>query len=215
MYEVILFDLDGTLTDSQLGITKSVQYALAKFGIDEPDLEKLTPFVGPPLTHSFQEFYNFSDAEAKEGVAYYREYFTQKGMYENQVYPGIPEMLRELKNQGKRLMVATSKPIFFAEQILAHFSLDRFFFAAAGSNLDGTRMEKAEVIEFALSYLEEIPQDKLVMVGDRKHDIIGAKKNGLDVIAVAYGYGSLEELQQEEPNYLVSSVEELGILLSK
>ena len=215
MYEVILFDLDGTLTDPKLGITKSVQYALAKFGIKEPDLEKLVHFIGPPLIHSFKESYNFSEEDARQGVVYYREYFTQQGIYENAVFPGIPELLARLQKEGKKLVVATSKPTVFAVQILQHFSLDQFFPLVIGSNLDGTRIEKNEVIEFALSQLAALPLEKTVMVGDRKHDIIGAKHNGIAVIAVAYGYGTSEELAKAEPNYLVSSVKELEILLSK
>lgn len=215
MYEVILFDLDGTLTDPKIGITRSVQYALAKFGIEEPNLEKLVHFIGPPLIHSFKESYSFSEEDARQGVIYYREYFTQQGIYENAVFPGIPELLARLQKEGKRLVVATSKPTVFAIQILKHFSLDQFFFAVVGSNLDGTRIEKYEVIEFALSQLTDLSSQKIVMVGDRKHDIIGAKHNGIDVIGVVYGYGTREELEKAEPNYIVSSVKELDSLLSR
>lgn len=215
MYDTILFDLDGTLTDPKLGITKCVQYALAKKGIQEDDLDKLIPFIGPPLLWSFKEFYGLSELDAKEAIEFYRERFVEVGMYENGVYPGIEALLRKLKQQGKKLLVATSKPTVYSVTILEHFGLNGYFDAIVGSNLDGTRIEKEDVIEFALSELGGVIRDKLIMVGDRKHDIIGARKNGLKVIAVAYGYGSLDELQRAEPDYIASSVKELEELLTK
>lgn len=215
MFETILFDLDGTLTDPKQGITKCVQYALAKKGIQVDDLDKLIPFIGPPLLWSFKEFYGLSEVEAKEAIEFYRERFVKLGMYENVVYPGIEDMLKMLKQQGKRLIVATSKPTVYSITILEHFRLNGYFDAIVGSNLDGTRIEKEEVIEFALSELEGLDLDKLIMVGDRRHDIIGARKNGLSVIAVAYGYGSLEELKKAEPDYIVSTVKELEEMLTK
>ena len=213
MYDVILFDLDGTLTDSKIGITKSVQYALAKLGIKEEDLDRLIPFIGPPLSLSFKEFYNMNEEQAEEAVHYYREYFSTDGLYENEVYLGIPEMLQKLKNQGKTLMVATSKPTVFSVQIVEHFGLHDFFTAVIGSNLDGTRMKKNEVIAFALSELGDYDPTKIVMVGDRKYDILGAQKNGIDVVGVNYGYGRLAELTEAKPNYMVATVKELCDLL--
>lgn len=209
MYDIILFDLDGTLTDPKPGITKSVQYALAKLGIDEPNLENLVPFIGPPLLKAFKEFYHLDDEQATLALQYYRERFATVGLYENAVFPGIKSMLAQLKKQGKILIVATSKPTVFSIKIIEHFGLQDYFQAVIGSNLDGTRVEKGEVIEFALSELDQVDSSKIIMVGDRKHDVIGAKNNGIDVIAITYGYGSLEELNEAEPTYIVNTVQEL------
>lgn len=208
-YQMILFDLDGTLTDPKTGITKSVQYALAKFNIDEPDLDKLIPFIGPPLVESFQEFYSLSKEEAQTAVGYYREYFTQYGMYENAVYPGIKEMLAKLVDAGKELIIATSKPTVFSEKILEYFGMLPYFKAIVGSNLDGSRIHKTEIIDYILAGIPHIAKADIVMVGDRKHDIIGAQNNGIDAIAVSYGYGGLEELQQAGPSLIISSVNDL------
>lgn len=212
-YEVILFDLDGTLTDPKLGITKSVQYALAKFNIHEPDLSKLIPFIGPPLVESFQEFYSLSEKQAVAGVGYYREYFTKAGMFENAVYPGIKDMLALLARQGKRLIIATSKPTVYSKQIIEHFGLAQFFKLVIGSNLDGSRIQKGEIIAFILAELANVKRKNIVMVGDRKHDIVGAQKNDIEVIAVRYGYGTAAELQTAKPTYTVSTVNELTEIL--
>ena len=213
MYPIILFDLDGTLTDPKPGITKCVQYALAKMGIEEPDCDQLTPFIGPPLAKAFMAFYQMNEQEAAQAVAYYRERFATVGLYENSVYPGIPELLGRLTGQGSKLVVATSKPTVFSVKILEHFGLAAFFSEVAGSNLDGTRVEKAEVIAFALACLGDIRGEAAIMVGDRMHDILGAKANGMNTIAVSYGYGSLEELRQAGPQQIVGSVEELAAAL--
>jgi len=213
MYDIILFDLDGTLTDPKPGITKSVQYALGKLGIAEEDLEKLTAFIGPPLKASFKEFYDMSDEAGNQALEYYRERFSTIGLYENAVYEGIKELLQELHDQGKTMFVATSKPTVFSIKILEHFGLLHFFKAVVGSELDGTRVEKNEVIEYVLSEIEGHDLQKIIMVGDRKFDVLGAQKNGIDVIAVAYGYGSYEELHAVKPNYIAQTVAQLrGIL---
>ena len=208
-YTTILFDLDGTLTDPQVGITKSVQYALRCMGIEEPDLAKLIHFIGPPLAESFRECYGMSNDQARQAVQYYREYFSITGIYENGVYAGIPELLSQLVTSRKVLAVATSKPQIFANQILQHFSLAEYFSVVAGSNLDGTRVEKAEVIAYALQQLPPIGDKHVLMVGDRKHDIVGAQVNAIDSLAVGYGYGSLSELQAANPTYFVRTVAEL------
>ena len=213
MYSIILFDLDGTLTDSKPGITKCVQYALAKLGINEPDTNRLTPFIGPPLLHSFKKYYQLNDEQAAAALGYYRERFADVGMFENEVYPGIPDLLNKLKNQGRRLVVATSKPTVFSIKILEHFGLIAYFDEVVGSNLDGSRIEKAEVIAFALSGLADVNRESIIMVGDREHDILGAKANSLDVIAVGYGYGTPEELRQAGPNRIVGTVDELAAVL--
>ncbi|MDZ4132974.1 MAG: HAD family hydrolase, partial [Dethiobacteria bacterium] len=189
----ILFDLDGTLTDSAEGVTRSVQYALQMYGIIA-SLEDLRSFIGPPLHWSFENSYGFSKAKAFQAVEYYREYYREKGIFENKLYPNITEMLEALSKSGANLYVATSKPTVFALQVLQYFNIDRFFATIAGSNLDGTRVDKSEVIDFVLTNNEDIDKNRAVMVGDRKHDIIGARTCGLNSIAVTYGYGSPTEL---------------------
>lgn len=213
MYPIILFDLDGTLTDPKPGITKCVQYALAKMGIDEPDCDKLTPFIGPPLAKAFKEFYQMNDQQAVQAIAYYRERFSTVGLYENSVYPGIPELLGRLTEQGNKMVIATSKPTVFSVKILDYFHLSTYFSLIIGSNLDGTRVEKSEVIAFALAELGDVDRESVIMVGDRKHDIFGARDNGIDAIAVSYGYGSQDELRQASPKYTVQTVEELAAVL--
>ncbi|GCE10689.1 HAD family hydrolase [Tengunoibacter tsumagoiensis] len=212
-YQTILFDLDGTLTDPKSGITRSVQYALAKMGIIEPDLEALVPFIGPPLTESLKLFYHMTDEQAELGVTYYREYFADRGIFDNAVFPGIPTLLQALKDEGKLLLVATSKPTPFAEQILTHFDLDQYFTHVVGSNMDGTRVDKTEVIAHALSLISDDTDEPIVMIGDRKHDIIGAHGNLIDSIAILHGYGPLEELQAANPTHIVTDVEALSNLL--
>lgn len=210
-YGFVLFDLDGTITDSKVGITKSVQYALKKFNIIENDLNKLEPFIGPPLMDSFKEYYTFNDNMAKDAVTYYREYYSTQGIFENQVYSDIPFLLEYLVENGKKVMVATSKPTYYAVQIIKHFQLNKYFTSIVGSNLDGTRVRKGEVIQVALEGLKErnIAKSDVLMIGDRKHDILGAKENNIDSLAVTYGFGSYEELMEAKPTYLVNDVQEI------
>ena len=211
-YKNILFDLDGTLTDSEQGVIRSVQFALKKYGI-EASPEELKPFIGPPLFWSFENYYGFSRAKAMQAVDYYREYYREKGIFENKLFPSVPEMLEALDKSGSKLYLATSKPTVFAEKILQHFNIDRYFITIAGSNLDGTRIEKGEIIDFVLNHNDGVNKKETVMVGDRKHDIQGANRCGLDSIAVTYGYGSVNELTAAKPTYLVSSITELTELL--
>ena len=208
-YDVFLFDLDGTLTDSSVGITKSVIYALKKYGIEEEDQKKLYAFIGPPLTESFQKFYGFSAEQSIEAVEYYREYYREIGIFENKVYEGMKETLRQLKEKGKRLIVATSKPEPFARRIIRHFGLASYFEYVAGMELDGGRGTKAEVIAYALQSCGIDDRGKTVMVGDREHDVIGAKKEGLDCIGVLYGFGSREELEKAGADWIIEKPEEL------
>lgn len=210
-YDVVLFDLDGTLTDSKIGITKSVQYALSKFNIREDNLDNLESFIGPPLSESFQKNYGFEPSQAQRAVDFYREYFSTSGMYENAVYPGIPDLLADLKSKSKELIVATSKPTVFANQILDIFNLCQYFTAVVGSQLDGTRTSKTEIIAHVLSSLGKSKENSAVMVGDREHDVIGAQGNAIDSIAVTYGYGSLLELQRANPTHLAHAVEDIGV----
>ncbi|HWR40392.1 MAG TPA: HAD family hydrolase [Patescibacteria group bacterium] len=206
LYTTLLFDLDGTLTDPKLGITRSVQYALNKFGIHIDRLDALIPFIGPPLLESFQVFYGFEPEKSREAVAYYREYFQQTGIYENAIFPEIPALLTELQSRGKSLLVATSKPTVFAEEVCRHFHIDHFFRFIAGSNLDGSRTVKAEVIAYALEHAPRFQRHQVLMIGDRKHDIIGAAHHQIDSLAVTYGYGSRQELADAQPTYIVDSV---------
>ncbi|WP_282033205.1 HAD hydrolase-like protein [Metabacillus indicus] len=211
---LLLFDLDGTLSDPGEGITKSVQYALLKMGISEPHLKKLEGFVGPPLQVSFAERYSFSEEEVERAVSYYRERFIEKGMFENKIYDGIPDFLCSLKKEGYKLAVATSKPSVFAEEILRFFQIDRLFDFVAGSSLDGKGASKTEIILSVMNHFQGVHKEEMVMIGDRKHDIIGAVNTGIRSIGVTYGYGSKEELEEARAELIVSSVEELrGLLL--
>lgn len=210
MYQAILFDLDGTLTASGEGITKSVQYALEKFGIYEPDLRKLEVFVGPPLKDMMMQYAGLDEEQAEQAVRYYRERYNEKGIYENHPYPHIEEALAKLGRQGYRLGVASSKPTRYVVQILEHFHLSQYFQVVVGSEMDGSRVKKAEVIQEALRRLGvEGQRERVVMVGDKEHDVLGARQEQLDCVAVAYGYGTREELQQARPLAIVDSVEEL------
>lgn len=212
-FRAVLFDLDGTLTDPKPGITRSVQYALRKRGLEPPDADQLEPFIGPPLAQSFRERLGFDAAEAKRAVDDYREYFSRQGLYENSVYEGIPALLRELRESGRCVCLATSKPTVFAERILEHFDLARHFDLVVGSHLDGTRVAKAEIVATALAGIGGVAAGRAVMVGDREHDVHGARSNGIDSIAVTYGYGTREELQASSPTSLATSVGELRRLL--
>ena len=207
-YQTILFDLDGTLTDPREGITRSIQYALGKLGIDEPDITRLEHFIGPPLLQAFMQFYGFDEAKAWEAVSFYRERFKVTGLYENRVFDGVMPLLEDLSGQGRQLYVATSKPWVFAREIARHFDFARHFKMIYGSELDGTRTNKVELIAHLISEQGLDPAQTL-MIGDRKHDLIGARRNGLDAAAVGYGFGSLAELQAEAPTYHFHSLAEL------
>ena len=208
----ILFDLDGTLTDPKVGICTCVQHALKSFGIEEPDLDKLECFIGPPLKDSFMEFYGLSEADAVAAIEKYRERFSTVGKFENEIYQGIPELLKDMKDYGYHLAVASSKPECFVKDILEHFDIAQYFEVVVGSELDGGRTDKAEVIQEALNRLfhyGRIKKDRIVMVGDRKFDVQGAKEMGVTSVAVGYGYGPAEELTEAAPDYLVNTVAEL------
>lgn len=207
-YRHILLDLDGTLTDPKLGITGGVQYALAKFGIVEPDPDTLIPFIGPPLLNSFMDFYGMQEETAWQAVGYYREYFGTRGMYENEPYAGIDTFLGLLKEQGRELYVATSKPLVYAAEIVRHFGLEGYFTGIYGSELDGTRSDKGELIAYIMNKHVLNAADS-VMIGDRKHDLIGAGKNGIDAIAAGYGYGTEEELRAWNPVQYYRTLEDL------
>lgn len=209
MYTTFLFDLDGTLTDPKEGIVNSVVYALRKMGIDEQDHNKLLTFIGPPLQHSFANIYGMNEKQVTDAVTYYREYFKTKGMFENHIYEDIPNVLQELKDEGKRLFVATSKPTVFAKQILEHFQMAHYFEEIVGSNLDGTRITKEDIIQHILHTYDDLEKEHVVMVGDREHDIIGARQVGIDSIGVMYGYGSKEELSAAGATHIIKDVENI------
>jgi phosphoglycolate phosphatase len=207
-FKQILFDLDGTVTDPKVGITNSVKYSLVKFGINETDVNKLVQFIGPPLQNSYKDIYGFSESDSKLAVDYYREYYSDKGIFENELYPGIEELLTHLENKNKTIILATSKPTIFAERILAHFKISCFFKHVIGSNLDGTMTDKTELIKYILDMKLHLP-DQTIMIGDRKYDIIGANNNNIKSIGVGYGYGSLQELKEAFPYCLCITMDEL------
>ena len=209
MYHTILFDLDGTLTDSGPGITNSVAYALKKWNIEEKDINVLRKFVGPPLDASFAKYYGFSKEKCVQAIQYYREYYLTKGIYENQVYDGMEELLKWLRDTGRRAIVATSKPEPSAIHVLEYFHMDSYFDIIAGATMDGSRVEKSDVIRYALDRADIRDLSGVVMVGDRENDIQGAKANGLDSIGVLYGYGSREELEEAGAMQIAETVEDL------
>ncbi len=212
-YQHIFMDLDGTLTDPFYGITKSVQYALKKFGIEVTDLKELSLFIGPPLMDSFQEFYHFTKEQAKQACAYYTERFVDVGWCENEVFPGIEAFLKGQKEKGRELYVATSKPGPLAEMILKHFDLLQYFTFIGGDTMEHTRSSKVEIIRYIIRNTGITDTDRIVMIGDRKFDIAGAKAVGLDSIGVLYGYGSKEEIEESAPTYLVKNIEDLKSIL--
>ena len=212
-YEYILMDLDGTLTDPFTGITKSVQYALNHYGMAVDDLARLTPFIGPPLVDSFQEFYQFSKKQAEEAVQLYHERFVNEGWLENRVYEGIEDFLISQKELGRQLFVATSKPEPLAIKILDHFKLSSYFTFIGGDTMDHTRSSKDKVLHHIMNQGFISNKNKTVMIGDRKYDIIGAKQNEIDSIGVLYGYGNKEELEEAGADYVVRDIKMLTALL--
>lgn len=210
MYKAILFDLDGTLTESGEGITKCVQYALEKLGKPESDLKKLEVFIGPPLMEQFMKYAGLDEETARRAVEYYRERYSTTGIFENRPYPGVEEMLQELKRKKYLLAVASSKPEYFVKQILDYFHLTEYFDEIVGSELNGSRTNKTEVIEETLRRLGlDKHREQVIMVGDKEHDVLGARAAGLECVAVSYGYGTEEEITAAQPLQTVSSTEEI------
>lgn len=214
MFDYIFFDLDGTLTDPALGITNSFIHALKYFGMEIPSYETLCTFIGPPLPDTFKNLLGFSEEKAAEGVKKYREYFSEKGLFENSVYPGIPELLAKLKEAGKKLVVATSKPEEFSVKIIEHFGLAQYFENVCGSLMDESRSKKDQVIEYAIERNKIKDRSKIIMVGDRKHDMIGAKKCCITACGVLYGYGDFEELKNNGADMIAKNVKDLEVLLT-
>lgn len=213
MWDYILFDLDGTLTDPKEGITNSVAYALKAFGIQVADKDTLCPFIGPPLKDSFRQFYGFSETQAEQAVAKYREYFAPKGIFENRPYAGIAELLARLQAQGRKCILATSKPAVFARQILEYFELNKFIDFVSGSELDGGRVQKEDVINHACLCCGINDRSRVLMVGDREYDIRGARACHIASCGVLWGYGSEAELTGAGADHLVRTVAELETLL--
>lgn len=214
-FKYILFDLDGTITESGPGIINSVKYALEKMGYPSDDIETLRKFIGPPLKFSYMEYYGMTEEQAEEGIIRYREYYTVQGIFDNSVYEGIISSLKALREAGKKLVIATSKPEKFAKMIAEHFEFAEYFEMICGASMDEKRVEKAEVIAYALDEMgiktEEL--DSVLMVGDRKHDILGAKVNNLKSMGVLYGYGDRDELEAAGADYIVEKASEISDLI--
>lgn len=208
-YRTAIFDLDGTITDSAPGIIASVKYALQKKNFSVPSDEKLRSFVGPPLHKQFQKFCGLSDEESKKMVSFYREYYSKKGIFENSVYPDIPKILEKLVSEKIRLLIATSKPETYARIIAEHFGFSKYFDFIGGACMDGKRTDKHEVIEYVLETCRIHDRKTTVMIGDRRHDILGASRSGIQSIGVLYGYGSKEELQEAGATYIAEMPEDL------
>lgn len=213
MYQYILFDLDGTLTDSREGITKSVQYALDQIGIHEPDLTSLEHFIGPPLYDEFIRCYGFSPEVAKNAVAAYRERYNEVGWKENLLFDGIPAVLKALGDAGRKLGVASSKPKVFVERILNLFDIAQYFDVVSGATLDGKVSTKAQVLDCALNGLGVTDKAQAVLVGDRMHDVEGAKAHGIDCVGVTFGFGGRQELAEAGAAHIVDTMDELQAVL--
>ena len=211
MYKYALFDLDGTLTDPSLGITNSIMHALERMGREIPPRESLYCFIGPPLSDAFQKYFGMTAEEAETAIAFYREYFSVRGLIENTPYDGIAETLAELRKRGIVLAVATSKPEVFAARILEHFGLSGMFAFVCGATMDSSRSKKGDVIAYTLAQLNIPPEEKssVLMIGDRHHDIEGARENGLASAGVLWGFGDEEELNTAGADAIAHNMDEL------
>lgn len=211
-FQYILFDLDGTITESGPGIINSVYYAVTKMGYEVEDKSELRRFIGPPLYESFQKYFDMTQEQSEEAVRKYREYYTTQGIYENTVYEGIIESLEKLKAAGKKLAIATSKPEAFAKQIAEHFDFAKYFDVISGASMDESLVAKADIMSNALKALSvnEADKNRVLMIGDREHDINGAKKNAVASMGVLYGYGDRAELDAAGANYIVETAAEIS-----
>jgi len=208
-FQNIIFDLDGTLADSEEGIINSILYALKKLNIAEQNPEDLISFIGPPLIESVMTRYGLDLDEANEAVRFYREYFSKKGVYENRLYDGISDMLDLLTRNRKKLYLATSKPDVYVDIILPYFKIDHFFHGISAANIERDILHKKDVLKVLFTRYTNLEKAKCVMIGDRKHDIYGAHENGLAAIGVTWGFGSPEELIKEKPYAIANSIDEL------
>ena len=215
MFEYILFDLDGTVADSAEGVINSVYYALTHMGIDVPDKSKLIKFLGPPLTSSFKEFYGFNNEKIDRGIRLYREYYTDKGINEAHIYDGIAQLLKKLKDCGRKVILATSKPEIYAEKIIENFGAAEYFDLIAGSTLGQERNSKADVLRYAIEKTGISDLSKVIMIGDRKHDVLGANEVGIKCAYILYGYGNREEALEYNADYILNTVNDLEKFLLK
>lgn len=213
MYKYVFFDLDGTITEPEEGIINGVLYALSKFGITVEDRTTLYPYIGPPLRDSFREFHGLSEEDTEQAILYYREYYSTKGIYQNGIMPGMEAAFQTLQEHGCHLYVATSKPELYAKQILEYLQLDGYFDIIAGSTFDKSRDTKAAVIEYLLTNISEEQKktlaEDIIMVGDRKFDVLGAREFGIETIGVLFGYGNKEEFDACNCRYLAENAEEM------
>lgn len=213
MYNIVLFDLDGTLTDPGEGITNSVAYALNKFNIKVEDKKELYNFIGPPLIDSFMKYYGMNYEDGLKAVEYYREYFGVTGIFENTMFDGIPELLDSIKKSGRKISLATSKPEQYAVRILEHFDLTKYFDFIGAATMDESRSKKVDVITYTLDKLGVTDKSEVVMIGDRHHDIDGANQNGLDSIGVLFGYGDRNELEKAGATYIAETINDINKFL--
>lgn len=211
--QYVFFDLDGVISDPKEGITKSIDFALRSFGIETKDLDSLKRFIGPPLYDSFIDFYGFSPEKAEEAMRQYRVYFKEKGIFENYMYDGMRDLLEELYRTGVKLILATSKPTEFSRQIIERYGVLNCFEDICGSSMDNSRTSKGDVIRYALEKNRISDPSSVIMVGDRIYDVIGARENEIESIAVLYGYGSREEVEGCSPNYIARNIPELREIL--
>ncbi len=209
MYNTVLFDLDGTIINSENGILNSVEYALNKYGAQMPKRSTLNFFLGPPLDDSFSKLLKISKQEAEILVKYYREYYKAKGIFEIELYSGVKELLIRIKESGRRAVIATSKPEEFAAKILRHLGIEKYFDIIAGATFDNTRSEKTDVIKYALDRIGTTDKNSIVMVGDRKFDCEGAAAMGVDSIGVLYGFGDRKELEAAGATYIAKTVHDI------
>lgn len=211
--DLILFDLDGTLTDPTSGLCRSYQYALGKMGVDYGSYESLKRYIGPSLVAIWKEEYGFTDDEAQRALAFFREFFEEHGWHDNRLFSGIPETLATLRAAGKRIALATSKPLVHAQKILDLFDLTKYFDFLGASDLDGSRDEKWQVIEYVLEHFPDVPRESIVIVGDRLYDCEGARRTGIRALGVLYGCGSREELEGAGFDALCERVEDITPIL--
>ncbi|MDO5718606.1 MAG: HAD-IA family hydrolase [Tissierellia bacterium] len=207
MYDNLLIDLDGTISDNSEGILKGVRDALEYFNIDYKE-EELYEFIGPPLLDSFMNGYGLDEDSANKAIEIYREHYKTKGLFENKLYKDIEKVLKDMKSKGKRLFICTAKPEFFARKILAYFGIDNYFDDIYGATLTNERIHKDDIIGYCI-FQNNLDKSITVMIGDRSHDICGAKKHGISSIGVTYGFGSRDELQDSGADEIVDSFSEL------
>ena len=212
-YKAVIFDFDGTICDTGEGILKSAKYALDYYNIEAPEYTELTFFIGPPLTDSYSRYFGFDDKKAIDAVMLFREYYSSKGNMQCDIYPGVREFISAVKSAGIRVGIATSKPEFFAKKIAERFGVDRLFECISGASLNSTTQDKAESIKSAIKSMNITDLNRCVMIGDRSHDIIGAKKTGLSSIGVLYGFGTRQEFEESGADYIAADFNELKSIL--